>query len=84
MEKHHLQTRRKDRAEIERICRECHKTIHALFSNTEIRDPKRELNSVEGILEAPEFAKAVTFIRKVKPGAFMRSKAANQKGRRRR
>lgn len=83
MEKHHLKTKRKDRNGIESICRECHKTIHSLYSNTEIRDPKRGLDSVEGLLLAEEFSKALRFIKKITPGAFMRSRSANSKGRRR-
>ena len=37
MEKHHLKTRRNNKKEIVSICRECHKTIHSLFRNQELR-----------------------------------------------
>lgn len=49
-ERHHLQTRRADKKDTESICRDCHKTIHGLFSNTELRNSALGVDSVEGLL----------------------------------
>ncbi len=67
MEKHHLKTRRKSEKTKE-ICRECHKTIHGLFSNRMLRDNELSLDSVESLLQNSRFYKAVRFIRKLDPG----------------
>lgn len=79
MEKHHLQTRRKDKADTELICRECHKTIHGLFTNTELRDPSMALDTVEGLLENDQFVKAVKFIAKLPPGQRMKMRESKSK-----
>lgn len=81
MQKHHLKTRRV--AEVtELICRDCHKTIHGLFGNNEIRTAALGLDTLDGILGHDAFQKALTFIRKVPPGAFMKMHGSNQRGRR--
>jgi 5-methylcytosine-specific restriction protein A len=78
MESHHLKTRRKDKGDTESICRECHKTIHALWTNPEIRDPRTGIDTIEGLMESDRFKKAVGFIRKVRPGASISSKQSNR------
>jgi flagellar biosynthesis regulator FlbT len=70
MEKHHLKTRRKSE-ETKEICRECHKTIHGLFSNRMLRDEELGLDTVDGLLQNKRFYKAVRFIRKLEPGETM-------------
>lgn len=80
LEKHHLKTRRKDRADIEKICQGCHSQIHALFSNTELRDPRLGLDTIEGLLENDRMLKAVAFVKKQPAGAKM---TTNQSKRRR-
>lgn len=82
-ESHHLQTRRKDKADTKDICVECHKTIHGLFSNTQLRDDNSGLGTVEGLIENEEFAKALKFIKKVPPGAHMSMKSSKSKRRKR-
>lgn len=79
LQRHHLKTKRKDKAAIEKVCRECHKTIHGLFPHKELRDPRTGLDTLEGIREHPEFQKAVQFIRKVRPGSFMRMRSAKRR-----
>ena len=74
MERHHLLTKRVDRKRTEEVCRECHKTLHGLFSNRELRDT--ELGTLEGLLANEKFQAALVFIRKMPPGAFMRMKEA--------
>lgn len=81
-ESHHLQTRRKDKSNTESICVECHKTIHGLFTNQQLRDERLGLDVIEGLLENEAFAKALTFIKKVPPGAHMPMKQAKTRRRR--
>jgi len=84
MEKHHLRTRRTDKDETEFLCRECHKTVHALFRNQDLRDPRNGLDSVEGLLADERFAKAVTFIKKVPPGNHMTTRESRHRHKRKR
>ena len=83
LEEHHLVTRRTDRQNTQDICRECHKQIHAFFTNRDLRNPKLELDTVEGLLKNDRFAKALTFIKKLPPGAFMSTDQANSRKKRR-
>ncbi|NBC27764.1 MAG: hypothetical protein GVY08_12950 [Bacteroidetes bacterium] len=78
MQRHHLETRRES-DETEEICRECHKTIHGLFSNTMLRNPKLNLNSIEGLMSNERFYKAVKFIRKLEPGDTMQMRDSRKK-----
>lgn len=79
MEKHHLQTRRESKA-TEQLCRECHKSLHGLFSNQQLRDPQLGLDTLEGLLANEPMQKAVTFIReRVKPGEFMRMRESKHR-----
>jgi len=78
MERHHLETRRES-DDTEEICRECHKAIHGLFSNTMLRDPKLNLDSIDGLLSNERFYKAVKFIRKLAPGKKMKMRDSRKK-----
>jgi len=82
LEKHHLRTRRKDRTDVEKICRSCHSQIHALFSNTELRDPRLGLDTIEGLLENDRMAKAIAFVRKQPAGAAVTTNLSNRARRR--
>lgn len=79
MEKHHLRTRKADRKLIELICQGCHKTIHGLFTNRELANESKELDSVDGLMANESFYKAVRFIRKQPPEAKIKMKQANRK-----
>ena len=82
MEGHHLQTRRESKV-TDKVCRECHKILHGLFSNTQLRDPRLELDTLEGLLANEDLLRAVTFIReKIKPGEFMRMRESKSRKRR--
>ncbi len=83
MEAHHLQTRRKDKKATEDICKECHKTVHGLFTQRELRDSRTGLDTVEGLLANEQFQKALVFIRKLTPGASMQMREAKTRRRRR-
>ena len=76
LEDHHLQTRKVDKDDTEKMCRECHKTIHGFFENKEL---KGGLATVEGLMADPRIRKAIAHIRKLPPGQFMRMKAARRK-----
>jgi hypothetical protein len=78
MQRHHLRTRRADKALTEDICRECHKTIHGLFSNKALRDPTLGLDTVEGLRAHARIEKALKHIRKLAPGSYMRMKQARR------
>ncbi len=82
MQRHHLQTRGKDRHDVELICADCHATIHGLFSNQELRDEARELDTVEGLLANEAFARAARFWAKVSPHRSPRKRPSRDRGRR--
>lgn len=83
MERHHLKTRRKDRDATEKLCRECHKTVHGLFTQRELRDERLGLDTVDGLLACEKFWRAVEHIKKVSPGAHLKVREARtRRGRR--
>jgi len=82
MSAHHLRTRKADKVLTERLCRECHSTVHRMFTNKELADPSLGLDSVEGLLANPEYAKAVAFHRKLEPGRKPAIHTSKNKGRR--
>ena len=85
MEEHHLETRRKNKHLKVWCCRECHKTVHVLFTQRELRDPRLGLDTIEGLLENEQFAQAVAFIKTVPPGSFMKARESkHRRGRKRR
>jgi len=83
MEKHHLRTQKTDKKDTIRVCRECHKTIHTLFGNNELRNPALELDTLDGLMANERFFKAVKFIRKVPPGQYMKAKESKHRKRKR-
>lgn len=83
MERHHLKTRRKDKSETEDLCSECHKTIHGLFSNTELRDERLGLDTVEGLLADERVSRAVAFIARQPAGTYIRMRESNHRKRKR-
>ena len=78
-EKHHLRTKRTDKQLTEMLCRECHKTIHGLFTHRELRDPTLGLDTCEGLRANEQFYRALGHIRKMPPGAYMKMKAARKR-----
>ena len=83
LESHHLQTKRKDRDDTEGLCQPCHRQVHALFTNTELRDPRLGLDSVEGLLSDDRMLRAVAFIKKQPPGQRVPPRQSNHAKRRR-
>lgn len=64
LQEHHLKTRRKDKQETEGVCGDCHSQIHALFSNTDLRNEQLGLDTIEGLLENERMQKAIRWIQK--------------------
>jgi len=83
MQRHHLRTRRKDKTATKKVCVDCHKTIHGLFAQSELRDPGLGLDTVEGLLENERLQKAVAYIAKQPAGSFMRMKESRHRRRKR-
>jgi predicted HNH restriction endonuclease len=67
---HHLvprsQVARKERSTLPtaKLCAACHKQLHALFSN---RDLKAKYSNIEELREAPEMQKFLIWVRKQDP-----------------
>ena len=76
---HHLVPKSRGGKVTETICHDCHKAIHAHFTNKEL---ERELASVDALLAHPAFAKVVKFISKQDPGGKIRTAPAKRRGRR--
>jgi hypothetical protein len=83
MQRHHLQTRRKDRADIELVCADCHRSIHALFTNAELRNEALDLHTVEGLLAHEQFVRHVAFIGRADPSGRVQTKTSRTRRRRR-
>jgi len=77
MQKHHLKTRRVDKALTEWLCKDCHRQIHALFSIKELRK-REDLNTLEGLMAQEPFVQAVRFIRTRTPGTRIRTFTSNR------
>jgi 5-methylcytosine-specific restriction enzyme A len=82
MQRHHLKTYRKDKRDTELVCVDCHKTIHGLWTNTQLRDSRLNLDTVEGILSNEKFQNALTFIRKQTAGTYVRMREARTRRKR--
>lgn len=69
--KHHVKLKRRDAKATIGVCRECQQVIHGLYPGTALaRRP--DLWTIEGLKADAEIAKALIFVRKVKPGDRMR------------
>lgn len=66
---HHLIPKSRKGKVTETICRDCHRAIHATFTNKEL---EREYNTVETLLAHEAFAKMVVFIARQDPGGKVR------------
>ena len=87
MQRHHLQTRRKDRFDIELICSDCHRCVHAFFTIKELRDDTLELHTIDGLRANEPFARALDYIKSVPPHRRVRTvqrRSARRRSRRRR
>lgn len=83
MSNHHLRTKKVDKDRQVYLCRDCHGFVHALFTNKQLADPKRGLDTLEGLMRRAEYAKAVSFIRSVPVGrkVAIRESKSRKRGR---
>lgn len=58
---HHLVPKSRGGKITKTLCRDCHKAIHAVFTNVEL---ETTYNTVESLMSHPELAKMIGFIRK--------------------
>ena len=82
LEDHHLKTRRKDREDTEGVCGACHSQIHALFSNTDLRNEALGLDTIEGLRENERMAKAIKWVAKQPVESRVTTRQSNQARRR--
>lgn len=68
--KHHLTPKSRGGKETERICRTCHRQLHALFSNKELEDG---LNSVEALTANEDVQKYLKWVRNKNPDQYFRA-----------
>jgi hypothetical protein len=68
---HHMVPRSRGGKETTTICRDCHKAVHAMFTNKELEET---YNSPEILLSHSEFAKMVKFIARQDPAGKITTK----------
>lgn len=68
---HHMVPRSRGGKTTETICADCHKAIHATFTNKEL---EQTYHTVDVLLAHQEFAKMVKFISKQDPGGKVKTK----------
>jgi hypothetical protein len=78
---HHLVPKSRKGKVTETICSDCHRAIHAVFSNKEL---EREYSTVEALLAHEGFRKLVQFIARQDPGGRVRTARSRDHGGRRR
>ena len=68
--KHHLVPKSRGGKETEKLCRTCHRQLHALFTNKEL---EKGLNSVEALTENDEIAKYLAWVKTKNPDQYFRA-----------
>lgn len=68
--KHHLVPKSCGGKTTKKICRTCHRQLHALFSNKEL---EKELNSVEALKENTDIQKYLTWVANKNPDKYFRA-----------
>ena len=77
--KHHLVPKSRRGNETVLICRNCHRQIHALYTEKEL---EREFGILETLLASEKLRPWIAWVRKRKPSGRLRTKTSNRKGRR--
>ena len=77
--KHHLVPKSRRGIETVLICRNCHRQIHALYTEKEL---EREFGTLETLLTAGKMQPWISWVRKRKPSGRVRTKTSQRKGRR--
>ena len=76
---HHLTPKSRGGKATLTVCSDCHRAIHAQFSNKEL---ERAYSSVDALLANERFVKTVKFIAKQDPGGRVRTARAKDQRRR--
>lgn len=72
---HHLVPRSRGGHNTETICTDCHRQIHAMYSNKQLEE---ELNSVEALLSDPMFVKFAKWIFRKPFGSVAKARRARK------
>ncbi|AKT38449.1 uncharacterized protein CMC5_025950 [Chondromyces crocatus] len=78
---HHLVPKSRGGRVTETLCADCHRGIHATFTNKELEST---YNTAEALLSHEGFRKMVEFIAKQDPGGKVRMRVTKARGTRRR
>jgi hypothetical protein len=76
---HHLVPKSRGGKETLAICRDCHRAVHAVFSNKEL---EQRYHTVDSLLAHEEFRKMIEFIARQDPGGKVRMRRPRGRGRR--
>lgn len=76
---HHVVPRCRGGKATATLCRDCHKAIHATFSNKEL---EKEYNTVDSLLGHEGFSRMIRFIAKQDPGGKVRIDLSRKQRRR--
>jgi len=76
---HHLVPKSRGGKETTTLCRDCHRAIHATFSNKEL---ERAYSTREALLGHEAFRRMIDFIAKQDPGGKVRMRLAKNQRRR--
>lgn len=82
VERHHLSTRRKDKDDVEDLCGPCHRQIHVLFRDSDLRNPTLGLDTIDGLLENEQFQKFLAYIRRQPVSASIKVRESARRKRR--
>lgn len=77
--KHHLTPKSRGGRTTEKICRTCHRQIHALLTNKKL---EKELNSVEDLKENEEIRKYLSWVKNKNPDQYFRGKKSEEREKR--
>lgn len=75
---HHLVPKSRGGKKTLAICRDCHRAIHALFSNKEL---EQRYSTVDSLLEHEGFKRMLGFIARQDPGGKVRLRRPKGRGR---
>ncbi len=78
LSRHHVIPRSRGGANVEPVCRTCHRQIHALFGNRQLA---RELNSLDRLRENPQMAVYLRWVATRNPDRYFPGKTSRLKRR---
>ena len=78
MSKHHLVPKSRKGKETVLLCRNCHRQIHALYTEKEL---ERSFGTLEELLAAEKLQPWIGWARKRKPSGRVKTKTSKRKGR---